>query len=129
MSDARVQRLLERAQRALSAGFYNLQGGFLGVAANRAYYAAFYVASAALSTVDEQPKTHAGVQHRFHARFVRTGVVPADLGRTLSRTATLRQEADYDEGALLEAADVERALEDAEDFIAFVQDHVLPPDA
>lgn len=57
-----VQILLARAEQTLAAARYTLSGGFAGTALNRASYAMFYAASAALAALDLFPRTHAGVR-------------------------------------------------------------------
>ncbi len=87
---------VEKGLRALASARLMLDDGDTEAAANRAYYACFNLACAALLGVGEQPKTHSGVHNCFALRFVATGRVPEDIARTLPHAAQLRERADYD---------------------------------
>jgi len=50
---------IEGARDALARARYNLDGGFFGVAVNRAYYAFFYAATALLLTLNTTRSKHA----------------------------------------------------------------------
>lgn len=116
----RVNLLLDRADEALEAARYTLDGGFVSTAVNRTYYAAFHAARAALLTLDETPKTHAGVLRRFLAQFVQTGRLDDSFARALPRAYQLRQEADYEDGALIEPDAAEELLDDVTAFVQAV---------
>lgn len=49
-----------------------LASGHLAGAVSAAYYAMLYAARAALSEDDEYARTHGGVWHLFHQRYVAT---------------------------------------------------------
>ncbi len=116
----RAQALLARAAEALNAARYNLDGRFVLTAVNRVYYAAFYAARAALLTLGEAPKTHAGVLRRFLVHFVQTRRLPEAHARALPRAYQLRQEADYDEGATIESEAAQELLEEVAGFVVAV---------
>ena len=112
---------VERADRALDDARYLLDRGSALAAVNRAYYACFYVAQAALVGEGEEPKTHAGTHRRFAALFVAPGTVSREVGRVLPDAFRLRLQSDYD---ALTNADVSGAtdlLVDAERFVAAVR--------
>lgn len=117
----RAQALLARAAEALDAARYNLEGDFVSTAVNRTYYAAFYTARAALLTLGEVPKTHAGVLRRFLVHYVHTGRLPEAHARALPRAYQLRQEADYDDGAAIEPEAAQELLDEVAGFVAAVQ--------
>ena len=53
----------QKARRALRTARLSVEDGDADAAVNRAYYAAFHVASAALELAGEHPKTHKGVHN------------------------------------------------------------------
>lgn len=112
-----VDRLRVKARNALAAARHDLAGGYPEAAANRTYYAAFHMARAALLLKEETPKSHKGVQRRFLLHFVGSGRLQGPIAAALSRAARMREEADYDDGALIEAADAEALLADVERFV------------
>ncbi len=88
---------------------------------NRAYYAAFHVAQAALLTLGEAPKTHVGVSNRFYVRFVQTGLVGEDLSSVLPYAFRQRQGADYDALTVFEARAAVDLIADVESFVQAVE--------
>lgn len=93
--------LMDKASRALISGRLLLADGDIDGACNRAYYAMFDAARAALLFTDSNtsratlPKTHAGLISAFSLQLVRTGILPGDLGKNLNRAAEIRFIADY----------------------------------
>lgn len=120
-----IQRAyLDRAGRALQAARRSVEAGDGETAANRAYYACFYVAQAALVGVGEEPKTHAGTHRRFAAQFVANGQVPREVGRILPDAFRLRLQSDYDAFAITDLNASADLLADAKRFVAVVQEVV-----
>lgn len=109
--------LLEKAHRAFVDAQVLLKSGSAEGATNRAYYAAFYAASAALRLVGENPRTHSGTISRFQARFVQTGQMPDPPAGVLPFAFMLRQRADYETLALLDTMAAADLLRDVESFV------------
>jgi uncharacterized protein (UPF0332 family) len=108
-------------QAAISARLL-LNAGDTSGACNRAYYAMFDAARAALLKAGvggspEMAKTHSGLIHAFSQHLVKTGQVPKELGQSLARAHELRLIADYT-GDQVETADAQAAVDRAEQFIA-----------
>jgi len=108
---------LEGAHEALHTAHYNLDGGYYGVAVNRAYYAFFYAATALLLTLDITRSKHAGVMAAFREHFVKTGDFPAEDSLAYGKAFESRNITDYE---MLGKADLDQAraiVENAEQFI------------
>jgi len=75
---------LSKSHDALRAGTLLVDGDEAEAAINRAYYAIFHAAAAALVQAGEDVKTHKGAQNRFWTRFVETGRFPRPLASCLS---------------------------------------------
>ena len=112
-----VSAFLDKAHRALDAARLLADASDAAGAINRAYYAAFYAARAALLTVGETPKTHAGTHNRFRVRFVDTGQISAALGKVLPLAFDLRLGADYDALTVFDEAAVIDLLADVDTFV------------
>lgn len=112
---------LERADRALQAARRGLDAGDGETATNRAYYACFYMAQAALVGVGEEPKTHAGTHRRFAAQFVAPRRIPREAARTLTDAFRLRLRSDYDALVVTDLNAAADLLVDAERFVAAVR--------
>lgn len=71
--------------------------GYWTLAANRLYYASFYMASALLIDKGLSAQSHGGVIHLIGLHFVTKGLLPREYGRLLSRLYEMRQSGDYDD--------------------------------
>jgi len=114
--------LFDKAQVALKSAEILLGAGDFDGCANRAYYAMFDAARAALlATAGAEYvlaiKSHSGLISFFSQRLVKTGSVSIALGKSLNKVEDLRLIADY-RGDALDAAQALWALEQARIFVA-----------
>ena len=86
-------------------------------AANRMYYACYYMASALLLKNGQSAHTHGGVIGLFGLHFVKTGVVPSELGKFYSQLFELRQTGDYDDWKVVTENDIKPLIPEAEAFL------------
>jgi len=94
-------------------------------ATDRAYFAMFYTARAAIARVDAalaQTKRHATVIGRFGRHLVKDGGLDPEYGRALSLAFDMRTIADY-EPVVLEPSEARTVVESAERFIDAVVAH------
>jgi uncharacterized protein (UPF0332 family)/predicted nucleotidyltransferase len=117
-----TEDLLLRARQAVQSARTLLFTGDFNGAVNRAYYAMFYAAPAALAHrgVEVTTSKHGTVVGRFGQHLVRTRLVPRSLGTSLNQMLELRQKADYG-GTGVATADAERGLSQAEAFVTAVE--------
>lgn len=119
---AYIATRLTRAQEDLATARDNLTGGHLRGAANRAYYAVFHVASAALLWLDIERARHSGVQSAFGEFLVKPRHVEPEFGRIYTRARQAREEQDYDlDAAPLTPEDAEQIVSEAERFVARIE--------
>jgi uncharacterized protein (UPF0332 family) len=116
-----IVELWLRAQEALRATQTLLAAGFPDFAAARAYYAAFYAASALLLAEGKTFRSHRGVVAFIHSDYVRSGRLPVDMGRILSTLSDLRSVGDYGGAAHISYADANVALTEAQQFLEAVR--------
>jgi len=95
-----AQDLLAKAIRAATSAKVLLDLGDADGACNRAYYAMYDAARAALlaSGAPVEPeiaKTHNGLISAFSLHLVKTSRVPVELGKAFNRAEELRLMADY----------------------------------
>ena len=95
MSDA-TEPALRRAREELAAAELLADNGFTAQAVSRAYYAAFYAAEAALSSVGETRSKRAGVVAAVATLLVRERDLEPEAGRLLRSLFERRSRADYD---------------------------------
>jgi uncharacterized protein (UPF0332 family) len=90
---------LRKAERALASARLLLQDGDCEGACNRAYYAMFDTARAALLRHGgmgnpAEARTHSGLIGAFGKHLVKTGIVGPDWGRSLNQVERIRLIAD-----------------------------------
>jgi hypothetical protein len=113
--------LFTKAQRMLRTAHVSLDDGDPESAINRAYYAAYYAATAALLSVGETPKTHTGTHNRFYGHFVQSGSIASEIGATLKEAFNLRQRADYEAVSIFDEAAATDLIVDVERFVEAVE--------
>jgi uncharacterized protein (UPF0332 family) len=91
---ALARHRLARARAALDEADLLIAQDRISGALNRAYYAAFYAARAALATVNADSSRHSGPIALFQQHFVRTGLIPVEIAKALPRAFEKRQTSD-----------------------------------
>ncbi|MDD2744238.1 MAG: HEPN domain-containing protein [Rhodocyclaceae bacterium] len=122
--------LLLKADRAAASAALLLLSGDADGACNRAYYAMFDAARAALLASGapvrtEVAKTHSGLITAFSEHLVKTGMLPVALGKSINRVEDLRLIADY-KGDPVDAIHAAEAVAQAEAFIQAIKIKFFP---
>lgn len=118
--------LMIKATQAASSASNLLGDGDTDGACNRAYYAMFDSARAALIQAGQQVgKTHKGVLTLFSEQFVKTGAVTKEVGKSLKKAETFRYVADYD-SASVDLSDAQELVTLAQDFVNLVRSDLMP---
>ncbi len=91
---------------------------------NRAYYAMFYAVLALLVNEPYASSKHTGVLAYFNKNFIKSGLLPEALGRSLNKAFELRQRGDYREYIDLTHEQVAPFISEAGGFIAAVRAHL-----
>ncbi|MGH2747903.1 MAG: HEPN domain-containing protein [Actinomycetota bacterium] len=121
------ERALNRARDDLGAANHLRASGHAPQACSRAYFAAFYAASAALSLLGETRTKHSGVLSAFHDKVIRDGGFDTETGRMLGWLFDLRNTADYRWDPVA-ASDAEEAFERASRFVGAVEQWIRSRD-
>jgi len=119
-----VLAYLSGARNALQSAQYNLDGGFCGVAVNRAYYAFVYTATALLLTLDITRSKHAGVMTAFREHFVRPGTFLVQDSHAYGEAFELRNVTDYETLGAADSTQARTAVENANRFIEHCETHL-----
>jgi uncharacterized protein (UPF0332 family) len=122
------EQLIVRAQRTIASAKLLFDAADLNGACNRAYYAMFDAARAALLAIEEPLqteaiKTHSGLITAFSLYLIKTGRIPEQHGKALRQVDQIRLIADYSD-AEIESADAATAIRQASDFVAAVGGYV-----
>ncbi len=108
---------LEQAEQSIEAARDLSAKGYHDFAASRAYYAAFYAATALLLSEGVEMSKHSAVIASIHQRFVKTGRLAKERGRDLNRLFELRSVGDYGGPAHVTLDEAEQAIQAAESFL------------
>jgi len=112
---------LQRSEESIKAARDLARGGYFDFAASRAYYAAFYAATAILLHEEFEFKKHSGVIAAIHRRFVKTGKLDKKFGQDLNWLFELRDIGDYGVTLHIQQQDAEKAIDAAEEFLYAVK--------
>ncbi len=120
------EKLMQKAGQAASSAALLLSAGDIEGACNRAYYAMFDAAKAALLTVGTpenvvESKSHSGIIQAFGLYVVKPGHLSPEFGRAFRRVEDLRGAADYT-GRDIPPEKAQHAVEAAVKFIQAVQE-------
>ena len=88
---------IQNAEATLAEVESHKLNGFYNTAVNRMYYACFYAVSALLISNKVEVKSHEGVRQKFGLLFVRTGIIPTELGKFYSLIYAKRTSGDYED--------------------------------
>lgn len=117
--------LMAKARRALASAYKLLQDNDGDGACNRAYYAMFDAARAALITSNapvppEIAKTHSGLIAAFSLHLVKPGLFPLELGKAFNKVEDLRLVADY-KGDLIGEDEARWTVQQAQAFVEEIE--------
>lgn len=120
-----VELRLGKARTAYIQAKANLDMGFVEVAANRFYYAAYYAVSALLIAHGHTAQTHSGIIAIFGREFVKTGMVDRSDGRLYSQLFAYRLKGDYDDNYDLDMDEIEPLATPVGQFISKISDKAV----
>lgn len=112
-----IRIYLDGDREAIRTARFNFNGGFYGVAVNRAYYAFFYVATAILLTLDLTRSKHSGVLAAFREHFVKTDLFPIEDSRAYGEAFELRNLTDYEMLGQADETQAQAVIEKANRFL------------
>jgi uncharacterized protein (UPF0332 family) len=117
---AYITRRLESARGTLADAEMLFENERYRSAVNRVYYAAFYAVGALALTRGFSTSSHGQLRGYFNREFVKTGLVPVELGKAYGTAFDTRTQGDYDDLASFEREQVRALLNDARDLIQAV---------
>jgi len=130
MNDASLGDLIEyrlqQAHETMQEAEGLCQMSFWRGAINRSYYAMFYAVLALAVLRQQVTAKHSGVISFFDREFVRTGIFPKELSRSLHRAFESRQVNDYGEIFTVSEEEAKQMLEEARAFVLAVKDYLHP---
>lgn len=119
--EALVRYRLEQARETLREAKILLDESALRGAINRSYYAMFYALLALLATKQLGTSKHSSALGLFDREFVKTGLFPRELSRSLRLAFNLRQRQDYKEMTDVDEPTAVSTLNDSTSFVDAVE--------
>ena len=113
-----VRYRIENAHLTLDEVSSHIEHGYYNTAVNRMYYACFYAVGALLITKQITTKTHDGVRQMFSLHYVKTGIVPKEMGRFYSDLFEERCNGEYEDLFNNDLTTCEELYPQAKEFVA-----------
>jgi len=117
---ALVEYRLKRAYETIDEAKIMLNGGHLNAYVNRLYYACFYAVSALLLTKGLSTGKHGYLRSLLHRDFIKTGLIPQNLGAHFDLLFDSRHTGDYDDFVTFKTEQIAGWLKPTEEFIAHI---------
>lgn len=92
---ALIDYRIGEAREALEEAKILLQNQKARGGLNRVYYAMFYAVLALLASREMSASKHTGIIALFHREFVKSGLIPAEVAKSLNIAFDLRNKSDY----------------------------------
>ncbi len=119
-----VRYRLTQARESLEEGRILSRGSFWRGAINRAYYAMFYSVLALAVYRQEVTTKHSGAIAFFDREFVKNGIFPKELSKSLHLAFQRRQENDYGEAFEASEEEAQSCINDAQAFITAIEGYL-----
>ena len=111
------QYRLEQAEQCLKSAKILLDSNDYKGAANRSYYCVFHCMRSILALEGMDFKKHSGLIAYFRKEYIKTGKLDVALSDIITDVFQIRTESDYDDYYVVNKADVEEQIKNAEYFI------------
>jgi uncharacterized protein (UPF0332 family) len=112
-----VHKVLHKADEFYADAQYLFEGKRFEATVNRCYYTMFTSVQALLLSRNAFSKTHQGAQVKFNELFIKSELLPIELGKMLNDAFEKRQFGDYDVDAEISETDAKKLLENANLFL------------
>lgn len=110
-------------QEYLAGARQNAADGRHRIAVDAAYNAAeLAVKGLLLLRMDDLPSSHSGIVNHFGEFYIRSGRLPIELSDRLRRSLAFRNQARYEWGAIIGAAEASLVLQTAEELLHILRD-------
>ena len=116
---------LEKAERLLEDARLLFKESRWESSVNRSYYSALNAAKAALILFGVDPKTHEGVKTMVNKNLISDGLIGQEYGKLFRNLLSEREDADYTDYVMIDAADAEEALQNASILIEKIKEVII----
>jgi uncharacterized protein (UPF0332 family) len=119
-----VDYRMEKSRESLEAARVMVREKMLAFAMNRIYYSMFYSVLALLGKRSISFSKHGQVKGYFNREFIKSGLLPIDMGRLYNKAFEYRQKFDYVDFAIPEEDMVIEYIEKAELFVNSINEYL-----
>ncbi len=125
MSEINIKPLIEKAKKFMKSAKLLLDVDDFDSSASRIYYAMHYMVEALLLTKNLRIKSHRGLISIFGKEFIKTKILPKEVGRQLKDAFDKRQIGDYEISVKINKKDIEELLKIGQRFIEKLRDYLV----
>lgn len=119
-----VELEIEKSFLNLDQAMLAREHQYWDLVANRLYYALFHAISGLLIKNEIPVKSHKGAIMMFNFHFVKTGLIPLEMGRMASYLQSKREEADYNCHMSVDKEDIEPYFEICENLLHKIREMI-----
>ena len=112
-----IESLVKRAKRYIKSAEVLLKDGDYESSVSRTYYAMLYSTQATLLTKNLSFSSHKGVISALGKHFIKTDILPKEMGRELNRAFEKRQLGDYGYTFVISKDEAEGILKNGKKFV------------
>lgn len=84
---------------------------------NRLYYSCFYILTALFAKDSINTSTHNGVKSEFYRRYIKTGLIDPEFGKTYNDLFNRRQIGDYEDFQTFTEDDIKSLISETKKFL------------
>lgn len=115
---SQIEAFLRKSERFIQSAQLLADAGDMDSAASRLYYAMFFIAEALLEKQGHEYSSHRAVISAFGQQFSKTQTIDPRFHQALLAGFSQRQLGDYAVHSGLVKEDIEKMMEDADDFLS-----------
>ncbi|MBQ8210123.1 MAG: HEPN domain-containing protein [Clostridia bacterium] len=115
---------LETAKNCLGDSQILLNSGSFKASANRSYYAVFHAMRAVLVFDEFDSKKHSGIISEFRKRYIKTGILSAEISKIIDIQFSVRTHSDYDDFYVISKSESVNQLLEAEKMVKEIEKYL-----
>ena len=112
---------MSRATESIEEAKLLFDSGHINSYVNRLYYACFYAVSALLLTKNISTNKHGHLRSLLHREFVKTGLIPQEMGKHFDLLVDSRQVGAYADLVVFKANEVADWLAQTRTFVSHIE--------
>ena len=123
-AQALIEHRLEKSSKSIEAAELMLEKEMPTFAMNRVYYSMFYAIQALLILRNVSFSKHGQLKGYFNREFIKTGILPKEIGQVFNKAFEYRQKYDYVDFASPDREMVSEYITRAKKFYCILSDYI-----